>query len=157
HGLVLPDARQLHPGELRPAAGDVEQALPVTAREPYDALGAHHVARQPADEALEAGLVERVVGAVHEARESVGVQVRTPPDAGALAEGRDAGGEEHVALDASSPRAEPFRAGVLACEPALDTRRRRIVDQIDLVEHQKIGARDLPRGDFRLAELTRRV
>src|SRR4029077_8078431 len=74
-GLVLGHRRQLHPRQLGPAAGDAEQALPVTAREPHDPLRPPDVAGQPPAQTLEAPLVEEARRAVDEAAEAVGVQV----------------------------------------------------------------------------------
>ena len=39
---------ELEPGELVPAAREVEEAVPVASREAHDALGAEHVGGQPA-------------------------------------------------------------------------------------------------------------
>src|SRR5690348_9747612 len=75
-GLRLRDVRQLHPRELVPATGEVEEALPVAAREADDALGAEHAPRQAIEHAAEALLIERARRPVEKAADAVGVEVR---------------------------------------------------------------------------------
>src|SRR5262245_35306345 len=70
HRLVLGHSGQLHPGQLRAPARDVEQALPVAASEADDALRPHHVAREPADESLEPAPIEPSGRTVDEAGEA---------------------------------------------------------------------------------------
>src|SRR5262245_61779268 len=73
--LVLGNGRQLHPRQLGAAAGDAEEALPVTSGEADDALGPHDVTRQARDQALEPFLVEAARRAIDEARKPVGVEM----------------------------------------------------------------------------------
>src|ERR687888_1893664 len=76
HGLaLLHPALELHPAELVPAAGEVEEAVPVAAREAHDPLGAQDVGGEAPGQALERLLPERQPGAVDEAPDAVGAQV----------------------------------------------------------------------------------
>src|SRR5947208_16107532 len=65
HGLALlhPGVVELHPGELVAAAGEVEEAVPVAAREAHDALGTEHGGRQAPEQPLERLLPEGEWGA----------------------------------------------------------------------------------------------
>src|SRR5437762_9503044 len=97
-GLRLVHVGQLHPRELVPPAREVEEALPVAAREADDALGTEHALRQPVEHAREALLIERMTRPVEEAPDAVVMQmVRRRP--GPLAVGGDAGREEEVRVD----------------------------------------------------------
>src|SRR5262252_6947625 len=71
--LTLLHVRQLHPRELVAAAREVEEPLPVAAREADDALRPQHVARQPVEEARERVLIERARRAEDEAADAVAV------------------------------------------------------------------------------------
>src|SRR5262249_50873815 len=73
--LVLGNGRQLHPRQLGPAAGDAEEALPVTSGEAHDAFGPHDVTREACDQTLEPFLIEAAHRAIDEAREPVGVEM----------------------------------------------------------------------------------
>jgi len=84
-GLALARAREPHPAELVPAAGEVEQALPVAPGEAHHALGPQHVARQAREHALERGLVQQPRRAPDEAGDVVHVEV---PGGGASARAR---------------------------------------------------------------------
>src|SRR2546422_6555721 len=68
HGLALfHPALELHPAELVAAAGEVEQAVPVAAREAHNALGAQDVGGQAPEQAPGRLPPERQPGAVEEA------------------------------------------------------------------------------------------
>src|SRR2546428_7092056 len=72
HSLaLLAPGVELHPGELVAAAGEVEEAVPVAAREAHDALRAQDVGRQAAEEPLECLLPQRQPRAVEEAADAV--------------------------------------------------------------------------------------
>src|SRR5437867_12318626 len=61
HGLTLPHpVVELHPGELVAAAGVVEEALPVAAREAHYARGAQDVRGQAAEQAHERTWQKRI-------------------------------------------------------------------------------------------------
>src|SRR5437870_646076 len=153
HGLaLLHPGLELHPGELVAAAGEIEEAVPVAVREAHDALGAQDVGGQAPEQALEHRLPERQPGAVDEAPDGVGVQVvgaRTR----ALAEGRDAGREEHVAVERATHGLHALGARVQLGEPALEARHGGRVDQIELVHDQEVRRLDLRPRDLRLGEL----
>src|SRR5438128_7872240 len=92
-GLLQPDPR-----ELVPAAGEVEERVPLAARDAHDALRPEHVARQAPEEPLERLLTEGTRGAVDEAADPVGLEMARGL-AGERAVGRHAGGEEHLAVE----------------------------------------------------------
>src|SRR5437016_2995537 len=120
HGLaLLHPGVELHPGELVAAAGEVEEAVPVAAREAHDALGTEYIDRQAPEQPLEGVLPEGQPGAVEEAPDAVGVQVvgaRARP----LAEGRDAGREEHVAVERATHGLHALGARVQLRQPSLE-------------------------------------
>src|SRR5437667_11970996 len=76
HGLaLLHPGVELHPGELVAAAGEVEEAVPVAAREAHDALGTEYVGGQTPSQPLEGVLPAGQPAAVEGAPDAVGVQV----------------------------------------------------------------------------------
>src|SRR5579862_163894 len=112
-------AVEAHPAELVPATGIVEDAVPVAAGEADEPLGAHDIGWEAFQHPLESVLAERALGAPHEAREAVGVEM-VRRAARPIAKRRDPGGEEHVAVDRAAHGPEALRARVQARDPALD-------------------------------------
>ena len=110
HGLRLRAIRQLEPADLVPAAGEVEEPLPLAVGKPDQALCPQHVRRQAVQEPLEAILAERPAAAVDEACDAVVVAMgRTARPRGTLPIGGDSGREEQIAFQGAAYRAEPLR------------------------------------------------
>src|SRR5437763_561095 len=136
--LIQPD-----PGDLVPAAREVEERVPVAPGETHDALRPEHAARQPREEPLERLLTEGTRGAVDEAADAVGLEmIRRLP--GERAVGRHAGGEEHVAVERPAHRREALGPRVELREPP--------PDRADLVQEHGDGLapkalrQDVPEG-----------
>src|SRR5437870_9355475 len=68
--LIEPD-----PGELVPAAREVEERVPIAASEAHDALRPQHAAGQAREEPLERLLTEWTRGAIDEASDAVGLEM----------------------------------------------------------------------------------
>src|SRR5262245_28129928 len=143
-------AVELQPGELVPPAGEVEQTVPVAIGEPDDALGAQNVPGQALEQPLEGVLPEGPTATIDEARDPVVVQM-IGGGAGALAIGRDPGGEQHLAVERAAYGAQALGASVQLAEPLLDPGERGLVHQIELVDHQEIGGLDLGARDLGFA------